>query len=126
VDGVDQIPIGVLHVLEADVSEDTGIVNENINAAECLDSSLDDLLAIVDAVVVGNGLSTGLSDLVDDNIGSLGVAALALEGATQVVDHDIGTSGCEEQTVAMWLLAALLLLVFSRRLTPCPVLLQHP
>lgn len=71
VDLHDEVPVHILHVLEADITEDTGVVDENIDAAESLDSSLDDLVTILDAVVVGNGLATGGLDLVDDNIGSL-------------------------------------------------------
>lgn len=71
VHGVDQIPIRILHVLEADVSQDTSVVDEDVDAAEGLNGSLDDLLAILDAVVVGNSLSAGLFDLVDDNVGGL-------------------------------------------------------
>ena len=72
VDLEDEVPVLVLHVLEADVAQDAGVVDEHVDAAEGLDGGLDDLLAVVDAVVVGDGLAAGGLDLVDDDIGSLG------------------------------------------------------
>jgi len=44
----DQIPILVLHVLEADIAEDAGIVDEDIYSAKVLDCRLDDLVSILD------------------------------------------------------------------------------
>ena len=67
----DQIPVLVFHVLEADITEDTGIVDENIYPAERLDGSLNDGLAILHAVVIGDGLAAGLLNLLDDEIGVL-------------------------------------------------------
>jgi hypothetical protein len=66
-----QVPIFILHVLEANVSEDARIVDENIYAPERLDGSLDNCVAVLDTVVVGNGLAASLLDLVDDHVGSL-------------------------------------------------------
>lgn len=71
VDCGDQVPVGVLHVLEADVAENTGIVDQDIDAAEGVNGSLDDLVTKLDAVVVCNGLASSLLDLVDDDISSL-------------------------------------------------------
>jgi hypothetical protein len=71
VDLEDEVPVLVLHVLEADIAQDAGVVDEDIDAAESLDGRLDDAVAILDAVVVGDGLAASGLDLVDDNIGSL-------------------------------------------------------
>jgi hypothetical protein len=71
VDLDDEVPILILDVLEADVAEDTGVVDQHIDAAESLDGGLDDALAVLDGIVVGNGLAAGSLDLVDNNIGSL-------------------------------------------------------
>ena len=68
----DQVPIFVLHILEANVSQYAGIVDENIDPPEVVYGCLDDSLAILDAVVVGDGLAAGFSDLVDDDICGLG------------------------------------------------------
>jgi hypothetical protein len=48
VDVVDKIPIRLLHVLEADIAEDAGIVDEDIDPTEGVDGRLDDVLAILD------------------------------------------------------------------------------
>jgi hypothetical protein len=66
-----QVPIIILHVLEADVAEDTGIVDEDVDAAESLDGSFDDCLTILDTAIVGNGLAASFFDLLNDHIGSL-------------------------------------------------------
>ena len=73
---VDEFPILLLHVLEAAIPKDTGIVDEDIDTAKIADGSLDDLLAVLDAVVVGDGLTAGGLDLVDYDIGSLQENAL--------------------------------------------------
>lgn len=70
-DAVDEIPVLILHILETDVTENTGIVKQNINTTEVLDSSLNDTLAILYTVVVGNRLTASGTDLLNDDIGSL-------------------------------------------------------
>jgi hypothetical protein len=71
VDLHDEVPVLVGHVLEADISQDTSVVDDNVDAAKGLDSRLDDLVAILDAVVVGSGFATGFFDLINNDIGSL-------------------------------------------------------
>lgn len=68
---VDQIPIGIFHVLEADVAQNTSIVEQNIDATEGFDSGVDDRFTIFDAVVVGNGFPTSGTNFLDDIICSL-------------------------------------------------------
>jgi hypothetical protein len=72
---VDEIPVLVRHVLEADVAQDAGVVEKNIDAAKVLDGCLDDLFAELDTVVVGDGLAARGADLVDDDIGGLRVVS---------------------------------------------------
>lgn len=67
----DQIPVLVLDVLEADVSQDTSVVDQDVDPAEGLDGSFDDLVAVLNGVVVGDGFPTSLLDLIYDHIGSL-------------------------------------------------------
>jgi hypothetical protein len=76
-DGHNQIPVLVGHVLERDISQDTGIVEQDINAAIVLDGGLDDLVTLLDAVVVGDGFAACGSDLVDNDICGLGPSAIA-------------------------------------------------
>ncbi len=47
VDLVDKIPVRLLHVLEADVSQDTGIVDEDIDTSKVINRGLDDILSIL-------------------------------------------------------------------------------
>jgi hypothetical protein len=68
---LNEIPILILHVLEADIAENTSIVDEDIDATKGLDSGFDDFVTILNAVIVGNSFSAGLLDFVDNDIGSL-------------------------------------------------------
>lgn len=68
----DQVPVLVLDILEADITQDAGIVDQDIDATKCLNGSLDDLVAVLDGVVIGNSLATVLLDLIDYYIGGLG------------------------------------------------------
>lgn len=64
----DKIPVLVCYVLEADIAEDTGVVDEDVDAAVVLDGGLDDLVAILDAVVVAYCFAASGLDFVDDYI----------------------------------------------------------
>lgn len=66
-----QVPVFILNVLKADVPQNTGVVDEDVDATEVLDSRLDNFVAILDRVVVRNSLAAGSLDLVDNNVGSL-------------------------------------------------------
>ena len=44
----DQVPVRVLYVLEADVAENAGIVDEHVDASEGGNGGLDDLLAVLE------------------------------------------------------------------------------
>lgn len=65
-DFVDQIPILIFHVLKANISKDAGIVDENINTAKGLDGSVNNLVSKLDAIVVGDGVSTLCLDFIDN------------------------------------------------------------
>ena len=67
-DLVDQIPVLIFHVLEADIPQNAGIIDENINAAKILNSGLDDLLACFNAVVVGHRFAAGGFDFLHNQI----------------------------------------------------------
>src|SRR5687767_2847625 len=67
----DEIPISIGDVLEANISEDTSIVDENIDTTKSLDCSIDDLVTKLDTVVVGNSFSTSLLDFINDDIRGL-------------------------------------------------------
>lgn len=67
----DKVPVLILQVLEGDISEDTSVVDQHVDRAELLHRSLNDLVTELDRVVVGNGLTTGLPDLLNNDIGGL-------------------------------------------------------
>lgn len=66
----DEIPVFILHLLEGDIPQDTCVVQEDINLAEVIDGSLDDLIAFNDRVVVCDGNTTLGLDLFDNLVGS--------------------------------------------------------
>jgi hypothetical protein len=68
---VDQIPICLLHVLEANIAEDTRIIDEYVDAAKGVNGGFNDGFAILDRVVVGNCFAAGGFDLVYNSICSL-------------------------------------------------------
>jgi hypothetical protein len=75
---VDEVPILVLHLSEAHISQDTCIVDEDVDPAVRLDGRGDDLVSIDNAVVVGDCLSSSLLDLLDDEVGSLSRCSLQM------------------------------------------------
>ena len=67
----DEIPIGVSHVLEANISEDARIIEKDVNSPKFFDCSLNDEFAILNTVIICNGFSSIGTDFVNDNVGSL-------------------------------------------------------
>jgi hypothetical protein len=74
----DQIPIGIFHIFETDVTKDTSIVDEDINSSESLDGSINDLVTELDAVVIGNSFTASFLDFIDDDISSLDLLASSI------------------------------------------------
>lgn len=67
-----QIPVLVGDILEADVAQDTGIVDEDVYPTELIDRCTNDLIAIFgDIVIVGYGVATVLFDETHDLVCSL-------------------------------------------------------
>lgn len=71
VDFDDQIPVFILHVLEADVPQDARIIDQYIDSSKVLYGCLNYALAIDHIVVVCHGFSAGSSNLIDNDISSL-------------------------------------------------------
>mmetsp|Transcript_24549 Transcript_24549/g.35998 ORF Transcript_24549/g.35998 Transcript_24549/m.35998 type:complete len:213 (-) Transcript_24549:198-836(-) len=63
---VNEVPILVRHLGKRGVTEDTGVVDNNIDAPVSVHGGLDDLVAIHNGVVVGYGLATLGADFVHD------------------------------------------------------------
>ena len=57
-DPVDQIPVVVRRLCDGPVSQDAGVVDDDVHAAEVVDGRLDDGGAILHGVVVGHGFAT--------------------------------------------------------------------
>ena len=72
-DLVDELPVRLLHVLEADIAQNTSVVDEHVDAPKGIDRSLNNLVAILDRVVVGNRIAACGFDLFDDLVGGLEV-----------------------------------------------------
>jgi len=70
-----QVPVLVTEIFEADVSKDTGIVDEDIDSAVGLYGSFDNLLTTSNTVVVCYSFAASGLDLVNDDISSLWMSA---------------------------------------------------
>lgn len=66
-----EVPIGIFHVLEADIPQDAGIVYEDVYPPKCIDSCVDDLVSIDDIIVIGYSVSAELLHLFHDLVGGL-------------------------------------------------------
>ena len=99
VDLVDEVPIGLCHLLERDIAQDAGVVDQDVELAPRVDRGLDDLIAVLDGVVVGDRLAAFLFDLGDDLVGRRRGLAFAGEAAAEVVDDDLRASRREQQRV---------------------------
>ena len=67
----DQIPVVVGHILEADISQNAGIVEENIDSSELPNSGINDFFAVLHAVVVCDCFASSCLDFINDYIGGL-------------------------------------------------------
>lgn len=84
---VNQIPILILHILKADISKNSSVVDQDIDAAKGLDSGIYDLVAELNTIIVGNGLSTSCLDLLDNDIGSLDVKINQIGSEQELAPH---------------------------------------
>lgn len=82
------VPEGVVHVGKGFVTEDTSVVDNDINAAVVINGSLDNGLTVLSRSLDADGLATSLLDLVDDIV-----------GVGQIVDNDSGAVLGKCQTV---------------------------
>ena len=99
VDSVDEIPVRLLHILEADIAEDAGIVDEHINTTEGVDGRLDNGLPILDRVIVGDRLAACGADIVHDLVCRRRALALALEASTKVIYHNVRAAAAKEDGI---------------------------
>ena len=97
--GSQQVGAGVVEGL---VPQDAGVVDHDVDAAEGVERALHDggaALGRGHRVGVGHRLAAGRLDLVDHSLGRALVAAGAVDGAAEVVDHHERAAGGEQQGV---------------------------
>jgi len=66
VDAVNEVPVFLRHLLERGVAKDAGVVDDDVEALERVERALDDLGALLDRLVAGDGFSSGCLDLIHD------------------------------------------------------------
>ena len=91
VDTDDVVPCRLLHAERHLVAQDPGVVDDDVEGAVALDGLVDEVLRTVpgaDVVAVDCRGATVGGDRVDDLLSRRDVAALASEGAADVVDDD--------------------------------------
>ncbi|MCY1427281.1 hypothetical protein D9M71_431210 [compost metagenome] len=69
VDVLDQVPLLFGHLVERGVAQDAGVVDEDIDGAECLQRGGDDLLALGHRMMVGNRFATHGTNFSDHGVG---------------------------------------------------------
>ena len=67
----DEVPIGIGHVFEADISQYARIVQQNVYSPKLFNGRLNDAVAVFHAIIVGDSLPACSTNLVNDNIGCL-------------------------------------------------------
>ncbi len=94
VHGDDHVPVLLAHLVEDDVAQDAGDVDDTVDAAERVDGLLDHALSrlvVGDAVAIDHGLATGGGDFVADLLRRGRVAGTsAIDRSAQIVDHHLG------------------------------------
>lgn len=88
VDIEDRVPQVVVHVGESLVTQDTSVVDQDINTTKGIDGGLDDILAILARCLVSNSLAAHLLDLLDNGL-----------GVDEIVHNDGSAIFGKEQTV---------------------------
>src|SRR6266511_2763904 len=97
-----RVPFVLFHVDEHAVTQDPGIVDEDVQAAECCDGAVDQALRageIGDVLSVRNGRAAEGLDLPHDVVRGAGVGALAGQRRAQVVHDDLCAGTCQRKSV---------------------------
>ena len=87
--------IAHLHVVEAFVAQDAGIVDEDVAAAPTLAHLIDQRLGAVLAgniIHIGDGFAARRGNFVDHLLRRARVAAGAVDGAANVINRDLGAA----------------------------------
>jgi len=98
----DGIPLVLLHVHEHAVTEDPGVVDEDVESPERLDRGVDEPLRTGElrhVLAVGHGLAAERLDLGDDAVRRVGVGAFSRQRGPEIVDDDLRSGAGEGQRV---------------------------
>lgn len=71
VDLKDEVPILIFHIFKTDIPQDARIVDQDVYPFEMFNRCRDDSFSILDAVIIGNCISSSSLDLFDYFVGSL-------------------------------------------------------
>lgn len=96
---VDQIPIGVFHLVKALVAQDAGVVHQHVDTTEVVQCGLHDPVAVGHRVVIGHGSAAESPDLFYHLVRRRCAGALAVGAAAQVIDHHPRAMTSEQQRV---------------------------
>ncbi|MNI35925.1 hypothetical protein D3C73_899620 [compost metagenome] len=98
-DAVNQVPVGVVHLVKRLVAQDPGIVDHHVDSAEGIEGVLDDFVAVGDRVVVGFGNAARFANLGHHPVCGRSVGTFALSRSAKVVDQHFGALLREQQCV---------------------------
>ena len=96
------VPAAELHLVEGAVTQDAGIADHAVDLAELVDRGLDDVggaFGFGDGVVVGDGTTACVTDLLDHLVGHGRSGTGAVARSAEVVDDDAGTLAGERQRI---------------------------
>ena len=98
----DRIPFGFRHREQHAVTQNSGVVDHDVEIAKGLDCGVDQSFSsgpIAHAVAVSNCLTAHTFDFLHNLFSGTQVAATSVNVSTEVVDHDFGTLRCQAQRV---------------------------
>ncbi len=94
------LPVRPAHLVEDDVAQDAGIVDQDVDTAEGFERALHDgvgILRLGDRQRRGDGFAAGRLDRRHGVLRRAGVGAGAIEPGADVADHDARAFGGEQQ-----------------------------
>ncbi len=87
------------HLVEDDVAQYSGIVNQNVDAAESIERQLDDRFAVLwldDGQRRRDRLAALLLDRLDGFLRRAGIVASAFKAGADIANHHVGALGGEQ------------------------------
>ena len=96
---VDQVPVLIFHLLEGNISQNAGIIDENIYLSEVVNCSFDYFLSEFYWIVVSNCDSSLGLYLVDNLISSIVAVSLTSARSSQIVHNNFGAPRSKEKGI---------------------------